>query len=399
MQDLTPNLRTRLNRVEHVVGFFVLLAALLLLGGFGYYIWYTAEKKGWFETKAPFFCYVESATGLSVGQPVTMMGFQVGEITEITAMEPHSGENVYVEFEIKGEFIGYMWTDSKVLLSAGDILGNRSLEVLKGNWSGTWLNSDGSEVKAIHKLEDNAITEIITKVADGEWKYVPYTETNRLYYMPIHEDPALTQRASSLVGMAESAMPSILSLTNDLQLVLTTANTAVSNLNSRIIEFESLLAEIDGIAAGFRPASSNVSLITANLTNANGGLGQWLMPTNLNLETAMTLASVRETLFQAQGAITNVTTALNGVNVAVENTDANLSDLMDKVGLSLVNLAGITSNLNVQVNSNTNILAEVSQAIRHTDEFVQGMKKFWLLRGTFKKIEKEKLKELERQRR
>ncbi|MGB0583307.1 MAG: hypothetical protein ACPGVU_26795, partial [Limisphaerales bacterium] len=72
MKDLTPNLRTRLNRVEHVVGFFVLLAALLLAGGFGYYIWFTAKKKGWFEVKAPFFCYVDRATGLAEGQPVTM---------------------------------------------------------------------------------------------------------------------------------------------------------------------------------------------------------------------------------------------------------------------------------------------------------------------------------------
>ena len=62
---------------------------------------------------------------------------------------------------------------------------------------------------------------------------------------------------------------------------------------------------------------------------------------------------------------------------------------MQKVGLSLENLAGITSNLNAQVSSNTNMLHEVSDAIRHTDEFVQGLKQFWLFRRTFKKIEEE----------
>jgi hypothetical protein len=40
------------------------------------------------------------------------------------------------------------------------------------------------------------------------------------------------------------------------------------------------------------------------------------------------------------------------------------------------------------VNSNTNILSEISGTIRHTDEFVQGMKRFWLFRGTFKKKKK-----------
>ena len=46
LQDLTPQLRTRLNRMERVVGWFVLLATLLLLFGFGYYLYKTAERKG-----------------------------------------------------------------------------------------------------------------------------------------------------------------------------------------------------------------------------------------------------------------------------------------------------------------------------------------------------------------
>jgi len=35
LQDLTPQLRTRLNRMERAVGWFVVLAAVLLILGFG----------------------------------------------------------------------------------------------------------------------------------------------------------------------------------------------------------------------------------------------------------------------------------------------------------------------------------------------------------------------------
>ena len=38
LQDLTPQLRTRLNRMERMVGWFVFLATALLLFGFGYYV-------------------------------------------------------------------------------------------------------------------------------------------------------------------------------------------------------------------------------------------------------------------------------------------------------------------------------------------------------------------------
>jgi len=45
LQDLTPQLRTRLSRVERAVGWFVFIATALLLFGFGYYIYHTAERK------------------------------------------------------------------------------------------------------------------------------------------------------------------------------------------------------------------------------------------------------------------------------------------------------------------------------------------------------------------
>ena len=86
--------------MERAVGWFVFLATALLLFGFGYYIYHTAERKGWFKIKAPFFTYVQSSAGLNVGDPVYMMGFPVGEITFIHPMPPGDRRNVRVEFEV-----------------------------------------------------------------------------------------------------------------------------------------------------------------------------------------------------------------------------------------------------------------------------------------------------------
>src|ERR1035441_9257632 len=88
LQDLTPQLRMRLNKMERAVGWFVFLATALLLFGFGYYIYHTAERKGWFLIKAPFHTFVRSSAGLNVGDPVVMMGFPVGQITLIHVTEP-----------------------------------------------------------------------------------------------------------------------------------------------------------------------------------------------------------------------------------------------------------------------------------------------------------------------
>src|ERR1043166_3927333 len=134
LQDLTPQLRTRLSRMERAVGWFVILAAGLLLFGFGYYIYNTAESKGWFKIKAPYFTFADAATGLKVGDPVKMMGLDVGRITSMEPQPPWDFTyNMYVEFELREPYYGYAWTEgSRAKVAIADLLGKRYLEVTKG---------------------------------------------------------------------------------------------------------------------------------------------------------------------------------------------------------------------------------------------------------------------------
>src|ERR1700722_4946731 len=128
LQDLTPQLRTRLSRMERAVGWFVFLATALLLFGFGYYIYHQAERNGWFKIKAPFFTYVDSSSGLKVGDAVTMMGFAVGKITAVHPMPPGDPHNVRVEFNVQDDYFRYIWSGgSYIRLNAGGFLGKRQL--------------------------------------------------------------------------------------------------------------------------------------------------------------------------------------------------------------------------------------------------------------------------------
>ena len=66
------------------------------------------------------------------------------------------------------------------------------------------------------------------------------------------------------------------------------------------------------------------------------------------------------------------------------SANTNLTVLAENLGRSLDNLANLTSNLNSQVQANTNILGEISRAIVDADSFVQGLKHHWLLRSAFR---------------
>ncbi len=404
LQDLTPQLRTRLSRMERAVGWFVALAMALLVFGFGYYVYHTAENKGWFLTKAPYYTYTERATGLKVGDPVMMMGLTVGQITRMEPMAPDFPKNIYVEFEIKDPYYGYLWTvGSEARIATADLLGKRVLEVTKGTNgyptyifhpmrnvsiaeaqslpdSTNWLlaqevwDATGTNLVAKAKTPLTNLTAIAAagctnllimnttetfKTMTGMWndqegQYEPFTRQTKYELVP-EESAAVTERLEKLVSEVEQALPGFLSLTNQLTTVLSNSASLTSNWNA--------------VAVGAQPTISNLTMLTAGLGHP-GALGEWMLPTNLNRQLEIT--------------VSNANTTLQSGNAALLSADTNLTALAESLGRSLNNLANLTSNLNSQVQANSNILAEISRAIVDADSFVQGLKHHWLLRSAFR---------------
>ena len=399
LQDLTPQLRTRLSRMERAVGWFVTLAVVLLASGFVYYVYHTAESKGWFLTKAPYYTYTDRATGLKVGDPVMLMGLAVGQITKMEPMPPWEFyHNIYVEFEIKDPYYGYLWTQgSRAKVTTADLLGKRLLEVTKGTggyatyifwplkevsmedaqslpvpspwllaqevWDATGTNLLAKPKSPLTNLTALALagcTNLVImdssnerKIMTGVWndkegRYDAYTSKSGAYELVSEESAAVTERLEQVISQIEQALPNILRLTNQLATVLSNSANLTSNLNV--------------VALSARPAISNIEAATAQL-NHPGALGEWLLPTNLNQ--------------RLDHALGSADTALTGANT-------NLTVLAENLGRSLDNLANLTSNLNSQVQVNSNVLGHISQAIVDADSFVQGLKRHWLLRSAFR---------------
>ena len=75
LQDLTPELRTRLHRAERTVRLVVTLAAVILLAGFAYYIYaHRAGPAGLSPNSITPAIVLDSAAGLSAGDPITLIG-------------------------------------------------------------------------------------------------------------------------------------------------------------------------------------------------------------------------------------------------------------------------------------------------------------------------------------
>lgn len=365
LQDLTPQLRTRLSRMERAVGWFVLLATALLVAGFAYYIYNTAARKGWFIQKVEYQTSLANATGLKPGDPVVLMGFNVGEITRIEANGPWDYYGVTVFFRVKKPYFGYVWSDSNVKVASAGFLGGRTIEITKG-LAGVPTVAENTNKVAVGVLNLGYLKEQLAKLlaankspAEALAELNAASQVNRTlfygamdkatpYWLTPAESPAVTERLEKVMDQVEKALPNVLGLTNDLAQVLQNSALATSNLNL--------------VAVSALPAAENLAKLSAELRGA-GALGDWLLP---------------------PGAPAQIAAALTNANSLLTNTDTNMAVLVGELAKSLESLAGITSNLNSQVQANTNLVKEVSDAIIHAADLMHGLKRHWLLRSAFK---------------
>lgn len=364
LQDLTPQLRTRLTRVEKAVGWFVLLAVLLLVFGFGYYLYNTAKNKGWFIQKVNYMTGLNNAAGINIGDPVMLMGFKAGQVTGIVPNDPWAPFGVTIFFQVKKPDFGYIWSDSTVKTTT-DFLGNRVLEITKGAYgvptvvettnkvAVAMLQHDyfEKELNLLLKLEvstNDALGLLNDQAKTNQSAFYADIQKNSAYWLTPAESPALTERLDRIVSQVESALPNFLALTNPLNRVLTNSAHITANL--------------DVISSNLMPVSADVAAITTQLREP-GALGDWAMGTNFADQLDATLSQSR---------------------TLMDNTDSNLTALAEQITVTLNNLADITSNLNWQVQQNTNMLGSISDAVVHADGFVQGLKHHWLLRSAFK---------------
>lgn len=364
LQDLTPQLRTRLSRMERAVGWFVVLATLLLLAGFVYYLRSTAERKGWFIQRVNYTTSLANATGLDEGAPVKLLGFDVGEITKIEANGPYDPYGVTVSFWVKKPYYGYIWSDSVVKAANSGLFG-RTLELTKG-YEGVPTVQEADDKRAVGLLKREVVGQRVKElVSQGQTASAALKELNAAakaqpatfyadlrtadaYWMTPEESPAVTERLERVVDQVEKALPNFLQLTNDLTRILASTANATSNFAL--------------IASNSVPTAQHLADLSAQLRGA-GALAEWVLP---------------------PGGPQQLASTLTNVNSLTANTDTNLNLLVSELARSLDSLASITSNLNAQVQANTNIVTEISDIIVHSDDMIQGLKRHWLLRSAFK---------------
>lgn len=349
LHDLTPQLRTRLGRVERLVGVFLLLTVALMLASFVYYLKHTADERGWFVTKIPYYTYVADATGLKIGTPVTMMGFNIGEITKVDQMEMdpwfiENQYNVFIGFDVREKYAGYIWTDSLVKIGAGDFLGGRSLEITRGARGQVTVQRENNGPLLL--LSDDYPYKSTNLV------YRPLEDAKSGYWLTADESAPLQQRLTDIANSVNDALPGVFAMTNQVAVALANLTNITAQLSGTMPTIDGAVGDLRGLIGEVRP-----------MLQTPGSVGNLLLPTNLNTELTLTLS--------------NLNPGTGPLALTLSNLNARMAD----VGVAL-------SNVNLQLSANTNLLADANQLTRDVGSLAVTLetvfKRHWLFRSAFK---------------
>jgi len=419
LQDLTPQLRTRLSHAEKAVGWFVFLAVALLAFGFGYYIYQSAQNRGWFEIKAKFHTFVASSSGLNVGDPVVMMGFPVGKITLVHAMPPGDPHNVLVEFNVHDPYFRYIWQrGSVVIINSTGFTGARQLEVTRG--------TNGYALCVTQPVYDKTIPEVAKLVATttNQWQLaqdVFDANSNIVYGAYTMLDAASLQAitgqytllgGSNLVRIADLKAPddTICVYNNTVNrhwIVGSWHERRHRYINFTLVKDSAWLLPVEPVGVGDRVAQvvaqvqsalPNFFALTnqlARILDNTANLTSNLNATVVDVRPAMTNVVQLTALLHQPGGVglmalgTNgpaqLAEALDKVNALLDSSDTNMDALVQGLLPTLEHVSDITSNLSVQVQSSPTMLPGLAKTITDTDDMIQGLKRHWLLRSAFKK--------------
>ena len=360
IQDLTPQLRTRLRKVEWITGLFLSLTGVLMLGGFLYFLKHTAENRGWFVTYVPYYTLMSDATGFRVGTPVNMMGFNIGEVDQVTALsqlERASWDyyqtndfNVFVGFKVRVPWYGYIGADSKVRI------GGFPIDVAGG---------------VFIELRPSGVTNLVTvtNLPNGKpgilWdKYAYSPSPNLIQYGPITNDIYGAKKGYYLaLDQSETLLAQAQRILKNADEITAFLRTELPKVTQEAIETLTFArATVGGLTNDVVLTLQTTRLAVASLTNDLGGL----------------LANARRITGQVGEALPGLTNdlaiTLNTSRHLMETVDQQLPAIAGNVNLTL-------TNLNTLLLRDTNITANASLLVSNVNNLIT---KHWLFRSAFK---------------
>ena len=288
LQDLTPQLRTRLSRLERVVGIFVVVATLLLLAGLGLLRLFHGGEQGLVQAETSVFYFRAQRHGAAGRRPHSAHGFSCGPYHRDPTTGTSSRINLamslcsskswsrmratFGRIQLRRWSRRIFWEDvtsrSRRDEFSPDIhfrsYEDVTLAEARDRTEGTYVFSqevwDDTITNYVVRAGNNVTTAVLDRlaamgvstiqIADQSKRTTKATgiwdekagkstrierEKKKRCWVHVDETPAVTDRLQKITNQVEAALPNFLGLTNTLVRVLTNVESVVRNTDQLLV--------------------------------------------------------------------------------------------------------------------------------------------------------------------
>lgn len=242
---------------ELVIGLTTIAAVICFIWGYNF-----LKGKNIFTSKQDYYAFYDHVHGLEVGQSVTINGYKIGQVTDIS-MDSSYGGKLLVGFHISKPMD--INSDSKVTIYDVDIMGAKGLQLSLG--SSNILAVTGDTLEGDIQI---SLTEQVTK------QFVPIKDgTERLISVLDSTLKSITELTDKATNLIEANHQSITSAAGNI-------DTLSQVLNAQRKDFEAILDNMSAFTKDLVESDVNTTIAQVDqtmqsldtvLTNINSGRG------------------------------------------------------------------------------------------------------------------------------
>jgi len=256
---------------ELVIGLTTFAAVICFIWGYNF-----LKGKNIFTPKRDYYAFYENVHGLEVGQPVTINGFKIGQVTDITFDYSFNGP-LLVAFHISKPVD--FTSDTKVRIYDMDIMGAKGLQVDLG--TSKLMASPGDTLDGDIQI---SLTEQVTKqfvpIKAGTEKLVTVLDST------LRSITTLTDKASLLIAANHSTLTHAVENIDTISSVFTSQRDEITAILSNLNVFaEDLVkANVDEVIGTLNKTMTDLNAVISDVKSGEGSLGKLIQDGNLYSE-------------------------------------------------------------------------------------------------------------------
>lgn len=246
---------------ELVIGLTTLATIICFAWGYNF-----LKGKNVFKAKRDYYAFYDHVHGLEVGQPVTISGYKIGQVTEIT-LDVSFGGALLVGFHISKPL--EINSDTKVKIYDMDIMGAKGLQLELGTSSQMAVTGDTLQGDIQISLTEQ-VTKQFVPIKDGTERLINVLDST------LRSITLLTQKASHLIEVNHNSISSAAEHIDTLSQTLSAQREDFEVIlnNFKVFSEDLAASDVSEAISQIDETMNSLDLVLTDINSGQGSLGK-----------------------------------------------------------------------------------------------------------------------------